>query len=166
MVKSQDIEVVQGAVRYLDPSHGAGRPLPLNYSLRPFFLDRVFPCAAFCTAKRVRTLRNRGRRRPRGATMAARRQGRRLKRKMGGGAEALFFLTDQVSLGCVECPRTFTMRFLVQRAYFWVPKAYLAWHFSGDSKRTNIKRPRASISLRLRTLCIDNKPQICIGEAV
>ena len=29
--------MVQGAVRYPVPFHGAGRPLPLNYSLRPFF---------------------------------------------------------------------------------------------------------------------------------
>ena len=37
MVNSQDIEVVQGAVRYPRPFHGASLPLPLNYSLRPFF---------------------------------------------------------------------------------------------------------------------------------
>ena len=147
MVKSQDIEVVQGAVRYLDPSHGAGRPLPLNYSLRPFFLDRVFACAAFYTAKRVRTLRNRGRRRPRGATMAARRQGRRLKRKMGGGAEALFFLTDQVSLGCVECPRTFTMRFLVQKLSLRIHFGDKPLHFCATPRATRVKRLTTFISL-------------------
>ena len=40
MVNSQDIEVVQGAVRYPRPFHGASLPLPLNYSLRPFFGTR------------------------------------------------------------------------------------------------------------------------------
>ena len=48
----------------------------------------------------------------------------------------------------------------------WYKNAYLTCILAVTATRTNIKRPRAIIKLRLRTLGIDNKPQICIGEAV